>query len=256
MPLFAPPYNELTAIDKTLGVNGYALLNPTDFSQYTNHSVRQWLEVQQFWNHLPPDNYLKDGGHYRKRRHSSLIIKENSFEIAPHRPHWQPISYNALHGGIDRWFEPCDENFLNDQGFTNLLYALSKTFWLSKGFNPIDTPWFVEVHQFRIDTTDGIGRPTPEGAHRDGVDFVAVLLIDRKKIKGGESRIFLNDSPQGQRFTLNEPLSLVILDDHKVIHETTPIQPIDPLKTDESWRDTLVLTYRKKSFQDKSELSE
>ncbi len=37
------------------------------------------------------------------------------------------------------------------------------------------TTWFVEVHQFRIDTTDGIGRPTTEGAHRDGVDFVAVF---------------------------------------------------------------------------------
>jgi hypothetical protein len=41
-------------------------------------------------------------------------------------------------------------------------------------------PWYVEAHQFRIDTTDGIGRPTPEGAHRDGVDFVAVLLVGAK----------------------------------------------------------------------------
>jgi hypothetical protein len=27
----------------------------------------------------------------------------------------------------------------------------------------------IEAHQFRIDTAEGIGRPTPEGAHRDGV---------------------------------------------------------------------------------------
>ena len=38
--------------------------------------------------------------------------------------------------------------------------------------------WFIEAHQFRIDTADGIGRPTPEGAHRDGVDLVAVFLVD------------------------------------------------------------------------------
>src|SRR3990167_4530522 len=51
-------------------------------------------------------------------------------------------------------------------------------------------PWFVEAHPFRIDTTDGIGRPTPEGAHRDGVDLVAVFMLGRHRIKGGESRVF------------------------------------------------------------------
>ncbi|MFX8160728.1 2OG-Fe dioxygenase family protein, partial [Acinetobacter baumannii] len=34
-----------------------------------------------------------------------------------------------------------------------------------------ERPWFIEAHPFRIDTSDGIGRPTPEGAHRDGVDL-------------------------------------------------------------------------------------
>ena len=253
MPLFEPPFNNLESVDTRLKVDGFALINPTDFVKYTNQSTTQWQEIQEYWNNLPPDNYLKDGGHYRKRRHSSLVIRNDSIEIAPHRPHWQPISYNALHGGIDRWFEACDKSFLDNPAFKNYLLALAKTFWINKGLDSTKNPWFVEVHQFRIDTTDGIGRPTPEGAHRDGVDFVAVLLIDRVKIKGGESRIFLNDSPQGQRFTLSEPLSLVLLDDYKVIHETTPIQPVDPSKPIESWRDTLVLTYRQKSFQDKSE---
>jgi hypothetical protein len=56
-------------------------------------------------------------------------------------------------------------------------------------------PWFVEAHQFRIDTTDGIGRPTPEGAHRDGVDLVAVFLVSRSGIKGGESRCLKPTAP-------------------------------------------------------------
>jgi hypothetical protein len=42
----------------------------------------------------------------------------------------------------------------------------------------------MEAHQFRIDTTDGIGRPTPEGAHRDGVDLVAVFLVGRSRHQG------------------------------------------------------------------------
>jgi hypothetical protein len=35
-----------------------------------------------------------------------------------------------------------------------------------------------------------------------------------------------SDGPAGQRFTLTEPWSLLLLDDERVIHETTPIQPV------------------------------
>jgi hypothetical protein len=106
-------------------------------------------------------------------------------------------------------------------------------------------PWFVEVHQFRIDTSNGIGRPTPEGAHRDGVDFVAVVLVGRERVKGGETRVFEADGPRGVRFTMTEAWSALLLDDTRVIHETTPIQPAEA----SGHRDTLVLTYRAGGFQ-------
>jgi hypothetical protein len=108
-------------------------------------------------------------------------------------------------------------------------------------------PWFVEAHPFRIDTTDGIGRPTPEGAHRDGVDLVVVLLVGRCNIKGGETRVFDVRGPQGMRFTLDQPWSALLLDDERVIHETTPIQPMNPGQP--AHRDTLVLTFRQGGFQ-------
>jgi len=103
----------------------------------------------------------------------------------------------------------------------------------------------VEAHQFRIDTTDGIGRPTPEGAHRDGVDFVAVFMVDRAGVKGGETRVFDAAGPAGQRFTLTQGWSLLLLDDARVIHESTPIQPLGP----DGHRDTLVVTLRSGGFQ-------
>jgi hypothetical protein len=106
-------------------------------------------------------------------------------------------------------------------------------------------PWYVEAHQFRIDTTDGIGRPTPEGAHRDGVDFVAVILIARDGIKGGETRIFEADGPNGKRFTMTEPWTMLLLDDAAIIHESTPVQPLAA----HGHRDTLVLTWRAGGFQ-------
>ena len=98
--------------------------------------------------------------------------------------------------------------------------------------------WYIEAHQFRIDTASGIGRPTPEGAHRDGVDFIAIVLVDRRSVIGGETRVFRLGSAHGERFTLEEPWSALLLDDTRVVHETSPIQSAGEV----GWRDTLVLT--------------
>jgi hypothetical protein len=202
------------------------------------------LALSPDWDNMPPDNYLKDGGRYRRRRHSSFVFEHDALSQVPHRAHWQPISYNALHGGMERWFEPMHEATVATPAWKKLLTALAKTSAQVRG--KTHTKWCIEAHQFRIDTTDGIGRPTPEGAHRDGVDFVAVFMLGRVGIKGGETRVFDANGPHGERFTLSEPWSLMLLDDTRVIHESTPIQPL----AEGGHRDTLVLTCRADSFQD------
>jgi hypothetical protein len=79
------------------------------------------------------------------------------------------------------------------------------------------------------------------------VDFVSVTLVDRVGIKGGETRVFDADGPAGQRFTMVEPWTTLLLDDARVVHETTPIQP---LAADAGGhRDTLVITLRAGAFQ-------
>ena len=142
---------------------------------------------------------------------------------------------------MQRWFEPMEPAVVQSTAWRQLLRALGRVSSELKG----KRPWYVEAHQFRIDTEGGIGRPTPEGAHRDGVDLVGVFLVNRDGIKGGETRVFEADGPAGQRFTLTEPWSLLLLDDERVIHESTPIQPVAA----HGHRDTLVLTYRAGGFQ-------
>jgi hypothetical protein len=93
-----------------------------------------------------------------------------------------------------------------------------------------------------------VGRPTPEGAHRDGVDFVVVILAQRRGIRGGESRVFEQDGARGVRFTLEQRWSALLIDDTRVVHESTPIVSLDPAKP--GWRDTLVLTFRAGGFLD------
>src|SRR6185437_4921315 len=179
--------------------------------------------LSRYWSDLPGDSHLRDGGHYRRRRHSCFVVEGQGVRQVPHRAHWQPTEYNALHGGIRRWFEPIDTTMIACPAWTRLLSAMGRRASALRG----ERPWYVEAHAFRIDTSDGIGRPTPEGAHRDGVDLVAVLLVERRGVKCGETRVFEAEGPRGTRFTLREPWTALLLDDARVIHETTPIQPLD-----------------------------
>jgi hypothetical protein len=240
-PPFDAPITPPDRVAAALGDAGHAVLDPPGFAHLTSTPLAAFDALRPTWNDLPPDEYLRDGGHYRRRRHSCFIAQGGEVRQVPHRAHWQPLEYNALHGGLERWFEPIDPAVTASPAWRRMLRAMAALADSLRGAQP----WFVEAHQFRIDTSDGIGRPTPEGAHRDGVDLVAVLLVDRSGIKGGETRVFDADGPTGVRFTMDEPWTCLVLDDARVIHESTPIQPLAGL----GHRDTLVLTLRAGGFQ-------
>lgn len=240
---FSPPYVPACQVVQQLRDRGYAVLQPRDAAEWAGCTPADLQALAADWADLPPDDFLKDGGRYRRRRHSCFIVDGDAVEQVPHRAHWQPVEYNALHGGMQRWFAPMQGATTASPAWQRLMRAvagLSQALWATR-----PERWFIEAHQFRIDTEGGIGRPTPEGAHRDGVDLVAVFLVGRKGVKGGETRIFEAAGPNGQRFTLSAPWSVMLLDDARMIHETTPIQP----DGEGGWRDTLVLTCRRGGFQ-------
>ena len=239
--MLSPPLTEPQQLVAALQDRGFAILGARSLCDLARSPIEAFDALGGSWERLPADTYLKDGGRYRFRRHSCFVVEELAVEPVPHRAHWQPVEYNALHGGLERWFDPIEAEVLGSPAWPRLLRSLADTCSALKG----PQRWHVEAHQFRIDTNDGIGRPTPEGAHRDGVDYVAVVLVDRQGIKGGETRVFEAHGPHGIRFTLTEPWSVLLLDDARVIHETTPIQPLKGI----GHRDTLVLTFRARGFQ-------
>ena len=239
-PIYTTPSN----VSSFLKNRGFCILDASSVAVWLNCSTKELDSLSPSWDNLPSDNYLKDGGHYRRRRHSSFVFENNVCAQVSHRAHWQPPDYNALHGGMERWFEPILDNTIIQPTWSKILTKLANTAAELNAFK--EQRWCIEAHQFRIDTSDGIGRPTPEGAHRDGVDWVAVFMVNRKGIKGGETRVFEADGPHGERFTLSEPWSLLLLNDARMIHESTPIQPL----TESGYRDTLVVTLRENFFQD------
>ncbi|WOP14391.1 2OG-Fe dioxygenase family protein [Ottowia sp. SB7-C50] len=246
--MFSPPLSTPDRYLQDLAVRGFAVLDASAMQALSGTTEAGLAALLPDWDQLPPDEYLRDGGRYRQRRHASFLAQAGDVRDVPYRPHWQPVDYNALHGGMQRWFAPVAPATLAQPDWRALLRWLAQVADIIHPAHVAGEPWYGEAHQFRIDTEVGIGRPTPEGAHRDGVDVVAVFLVARHAIKGGETRVFELDGPQGQRFTLEQPWSVLLMDDERVIHESTPIQPAED--GGHGHRDTLVVTLRAGGFLD------
>ena len=103
---FLPPFTQAAALLPQLRERGYAVLSPTDVSELCGIEAGALEALKPSWEDLQPDRYLKDGGSYRKRRHSCFVAGQGGLLQAPPRAHWQSEEYNALHGGMRRWFEP------------------------------------------------------------------------------------------------------------------------------------------------------
>ena len=201
-----------------------------------------WLEFSESWNDLPVDNYMADHGRYRRRRHAVYSVSAGG-EISrlPAQPHYQALDYNPVNGGIERWFEPVRADLGEGPSMRAVLGFCWQLFGAVAG-SP-SRAWKVEVHQFRIEAQgDALGLPTPEGMHRDGADYVLVLLVRRSNVRSGTTLIGSPDGAFRSSFTLALPFDAALVDDHRVYHGVTPVEAIDPAQA--AWRDVLVVTFR------------
>ncbi|MEP7308115.1 MAG: 2OG-Fe dioxygenase family protein [Acidobacteriota bacterium] len=201
--------------------------------------LSDWVRFADSWNDLEVDTYMADGGRYRRRRYAAYEASTfDGVRRGAHQAHYQALDYNPLNGGVARWFEPVAADV---GGGATMRAILGFCHAFFGGAAPAPA-WRVEVHQFRIEARGTeAGLPTPEGLHRDGVDYVLVLLVQRRNIARGTTSIH---GPGGQRlgaFTLIEPLDAALLDDARVAHGVTAVQPIDPSMP--AYRDVLVVTF-------------
>ena len=208
----------------------------------TPEALSDWPRFVESWSDLQLDTYLPDGHRYRRRRHAILSARagEDEAKPEPHQPHYQSLDYNPLVGGIERWFEPMRAEIVTGPTMRCVLAFCCRLF----GALRPNTGWKIECHQFRIEArSDAPGQPTPEGVHRDGVDYALVLLINRTNIKSGTTTVHDLDGKLLGSFTLTAPLDAAIVDDARVKHGVTAVEPIDPSGT--AYRDVLVVTFQR-----------
>lgn len=227
-----------------LADHGYAFVQGDTLRALLAHTgdLGDWADFADSWNRLQLDTYMADRGRYRRRRHAVFRIgRVHGIRPQAPQPHFQSLAYNRLNGGIERWYQPVETAIAHGPTLNTLLqYAWS----LFGTLAPDVADWFVEVHQFRIEAhPDREGLPTPEGVHRDGVDYVLVMLVDRHNIDRGTTTIHRPDGEELGSFTLTHPFDAALVDDARVCHGVTPVQPHDPVRP--AWRDVLVVTFRR-----------
>ena len=235
----------LSTIAETIEHDGFAFVRaPEMHTLLETAGLRDWGSFAASWDDLGIDTYMADGGRYRRRRFAAFRASSAGIARKPHQPHYQSRDYNQLNGGIERWFEPVTDAVAGHPALTAILRT---SYALFDGMTPAavrPSAWHVELHQFRIEARPGeAGRPTPEGMHRDGVDWVVVLMVRRENIASGETTIYdLVKRPLGS-FMLTLPLDSALVDDSRVYHGVTAVTAIDPQLP--AYRDVLVVTFRR-----------
>jgi hypothetical protein len=234
--------NAQRRLTEQLRMDGYRFVRADDMRALLKQAgdLTDWPEFAASWNDLGPDTYMADGGRYRKRRHAVFAVTATGITRQPAQPHFQSRDYNTLNGGIERWFEPVTKRSGSGPSLLTVLVFCRTVF----GMLTQSRVWHVEVHQFRIEARRGeAGRPTPEGLHRDGVDYVLVLLVNRTNIVSGVTSVHNLAGTQLGEFTLTQPFDAALVDDTRVLHGVTPVEPLDPAAPGN--RDVLVVTFRR-----------
>ncbi|MBA1193874.1 2OG-Fe dioxygenase family protein [Pseudomonas entomophila] len=206
------------------------------------NAIASWAAFQRSWDRLEQDAFMRDGGTYRFRRHATYSVApgQTSARQEPHQPHYQRLEYNRLNGGVSREFAPVESQMLQNKLLIATLELCCTLFGRMAPF----FAWHVEVHQFRIYASQREVSPTPEGVHRDGVNFIFMMMVNRVNVINGETRLYDHNGRLLRQHLLASEMEAAIVNDEHVMHGVTPILQLDPEQP--AFRDVLVVTFKKR----------
>ncbi|MFI9402930.1 2OG-Fe dioxygenase family protein [Nocardia sp. NPDC052316] len=176
-------------------------------------------DVLASYEEIELDPYMAHGTRYKRFSQYRLTYSGDEgwqFELLPHRAYSAFKKFNNVAGGILREYTPIAVDFVS-----TIKHIVDQERFLDQTVD-----WQINVHQNRSKTTtDKSAELTPEGIHQDGHEFVIISILSRNNVRGGEMRLWpAKDADPIWRGTLAAG-DAVILDDQRVYHDVTPIEP-------------------------------
>ena len=194
-------------------------------------------KVIQSFKKLSKDNYLKSEHCYRFRAFSELNLNKSKIYIKENNNFFQKKEINHFAGNVSRKFKPIRKDIINTfiQITKELIYFLP---------NKTQQKAEVGLHQIRITCDDDyVGYPVPEGWHKDGCNYVAIITLNFDNIVGGISRIRKNLINQNDVYNcFLEKNNFLLLNEKSYYHYTDPINVKNKKKS--GYRDILVITFK------------
>jgi hypothetical protein len=193
---------------------------------------------------MPEDPHLFKGEGERRRRYGRLLIdpKHQQLRIFEHDSFFQDKKFDELYGDIDRNFAPMTEEEYNSVFLHMLVLEGFRVFPMTD--EQRIQPFEVSVHMIRIEATpcSTLGRPAPEGIHRDGYHFGAIHLMRRTNVSGAVNNFYDLQKTLIDQKVLQKPMDSVYFDDSAIYHAVSPFEQEDPSK--QATRDVLILLYQ------------
>ena len=230
-------------IRTTLRETGYCLVRGDDLD-IDRTDLRNENAFVAEWDDLHRDNYLKNGARFRERRYGRFryVPNERTVQLLPHQPYFQSEEANSYAGGIHRVVAPLTPSTVRNVLMNHLIETDFARFPIDADDDRRNRAWEVACHQFRIIARPGeVGEPTPEGIHRDEIDYGAIHLISRSDAAGGHSRVYDNGKNLLAELVLESRWDTLYWADRQVLHSVTPITPVGA--AERAVRDILILGY-------------
>ncbi|MDJ0660204.1 MAG: 2OG-Fe dioxygenase family protein [Crocosphaera sp.] len=188
--------------------------------------------LQTLFHDIPKDPYIREG--YRYKSLARCRVKGNIIEKQPHTPLFQNKKINPVNGGLVRVYPEIE----------NLNCAKEAILWFTKTFK-IDYSYEILVQAQRTKcTVRKAGITTPEGFHRDDIDFLAILCVNQSNILGSETQLKDHQGNIVFKKVLN-PGEMLLIDDSKLLHYTSPITLKNPAVNHFGFRDVLIISTAK-----------
>lgn len=193
---------------------------------------------------MPDDPHLFKGEGERQRRYARFAIDpvKRTFEVFSHDSFFQAKKFDQLYGDIHRNFAPMTPPEYGNDFFRRLVLENYRALIMASQFR--EEPFEVSAHMIRIEATPNsdVGRPAPEGIHRDGYHFGSIHLMRRENVAGAENHIYDLQKQMIDKRTLEEPMDSIYFDDAAIFHGVSPFEAANPHKR--ATRDMLILLYQ------------